>query len=82
MPADQSNIGMGRRRQSYTGPERPDDSNRSMDRAIGEGQIDERDEEYERGRTAGASGAGTPHQPIKPGTKIALDDAGLGGAGG
>jgi hypothetical protein len=79
MPADQPNIGMGNRRQGYTGPERPDDSNRSLDRSIGEGQVDGNDEQYEGGKVAGASGADTPHRPIKPGTRIDLDDAGLGG---
>jgi hypothetical protein len=80
MPADQSNIGMGRRRQGNTEPDRTDDSNRSLDRSIGEGQIDSDDEEYHRGKTAGARGADTPHRPVKPGTKIDLDDAGLGGS--
>jgi hypothetical protein len=80
MPADQSNIGMGRRRQGNTEPDRSDDSNRSLDRAIGGEQNDGEAVDYERGRTAGASGADTPHRPIKPGTKIDLDDAGLGGS--
>jgi hypothetical protein len=75
MPADQPNIGMGRRRQGDTGPDRTDDSNRSLDRAIGDGENDVAD--YERGKTAGASGADTPHRPVKPGTKRDLEEAGL-----
>jgi hypothetical protein len=75
MPADQSNIGMGRRRQGATGPDRTDDSNRSLDRAIGEdGSISAYDD-YERGKVAGASGADTAHAPVKPGTQRDLDDA-------
>jgi hypothetical protein len=79
MPADSSNIGMGRRRQGNTEPDRSDDSNRSLDRAIGEGDDSGGKEGYDRGKEAGASGADTPHQPMKPGTRRSLEDAGLDG---
>lgn len=78
MPADNSKIGMGRRRQGNTEPDRSDDSNRSLDRAI-DGAADA-DAGYDRGKAAGASGADTPHDPAKPGTRRDLEDAGLGGA--
>jgi hypothetical protein len=79
MPADQPNIGMGRRRQGYTGPDRTDDSNNRLDRAIDEERTDPGTEDYDRGKAAGASGAGTPHDDIKPGTRRRLEEAGLGG---
>jgi hypothetical protein len=73
MPADQSNMGMGRRRQGNTEPDRSDDRNRSLDRAIGSESTEE--DAYERGKEAGASGADTPHDPIKPGTRHRVEDA-------
>jgi len=76
MPADQPNIGMGRRRQGYTGPERNDDSNDRLDRAIGEEAS--ATDDYERGKEAGAHGPNRAHDPIKPGTQRAIEDAGLG----
>jgi hypothetical protein len=83
MPADQPNIGMGRRRQGKTGPDRNDDSNRSLDRAIAGEERNAADQGYERGKVSGASGADTPHREVKPGTQRALEDAGLGeGQGG
>jgi hypothetical protein len=75
MPADPSRIGTGRRRQGHTGPERSDDSNRSLDRAIDDSQP--ADADYERGKQAGAHGTDTPHRDIKPGTQRDLDDAGV-----
>jgi hypothetical protein len=77
MPADQSNIGMGRRRQGDTGPDRTDDSNRSLDRAIDSERASHDKEGYDRGKVAGASGAETPHEPLNPGTRSDLEDAGL-----
>jgi hypothetical protein len=77
MPADQPNIGMGRRRQGRTGPDRTDDSNRSLDRAIGGAEDNSADQDYERGKVSGASGADTPHREVKPGTRSTLEDAGL-----
>ncbi|CAN5883846.1 hypothetical protein BH23GEM9_BH23GEM9_34090 [soil metagenome] len=79
MPADSPNIGMGRRRQGYTGPDRDDDSKRSMDRAIDEERLAGESESFERGKVPGATGADTPHRPVKPGTRSDLEDAGLGG---
>jgi hypothetical protein len=75
MSADQSNIGMGRRRQGDTDPDRTDDSNRSLDRAIDESRG--ADTAYERGKVAGADGTDTPHQPMKPGTARDIEEAGL-----
>lgn len=75
MPADQSNIGMGRRRQGDTEPDRSDDRNRSLDRAIDEEQSPKAP--HERGRESGASGAAAPHAPAKPGTQSDLEDAGV-----
>lgn len=81
MPADQPNIGMGRRRQGAdTEPDRTDDSNRSLDREIDSERTAGDREGYDRGKVPGASGAGTPHQPVKPGTRSDLEDAGLGDA--
>jgi hypothetical protein len=77
MPADQSNIGMGRRRQGDTEPDRTDDRNRSLDRSIGSESTGTDD--YERGKEAGASGADTAHDPMKPGTRRSVEDAGLAG---
>jgi hypothetical protein len=77
MPADQSNIGMGRTRQGDTGPDRTDDSNRSLDRAIGGEENKGENEDYDRGKTAGASGTTTPHEPMKPGTRRAIEEAGV-----
>lgn len=76
MPADQPNLGMGRRRQGRTGPDRNDDSNHLLDRAIGEEATG--DDDYERGKVAGAHGPDRAHDPVKPGTRRALEDAGLG----
>jgi hypothetical protein len=74
MPADPSHIGTGRRRQGRTGPDRTDDSNRSLDRAIDKSQP--ADADYERGKQAGAHGTDSPHQHVKPGTQRDLvDDA-------
>jgi hypothetical protein len=64
VPADRSNIGMGRRRQGATEPDRNDDSNRSLERSIEE---EPSEEGYERGKTAGARGDRPPHDPVKPG---------------
>lgn len=75
MPADRPNIGMGRRRQGDTEPDRTDDSNRSLDRAIDAERFDGDKEGYERGKAAGARGAETPHEEIKPGVKRRLEEA-------
>lgn len=75
MPADRPNIGMGRTRQGDTGPDRDDDSNRSLERAIEEAPT--ADDDYERGKEAGAHSDRPPHDPAKPGTRSTLDDAGL-----
>jgi hypothetical protein len=74
MPVEQSGTGMGRRRQGDTEPDRPDDRNRSLERALDDGGR----EGYDRGRQAGAHGTDTPHEPLKPGTRKALEEAGLG----
>lgn len=79
MPADSPNIGMGRRRQGGTEPDRSDDSNRSLDRAIDGERIPDDKGDYDRGKVAGARGADTPHRNIKPGTRSDLEDAGLSG---
>lgn len=76
MPANRTNIGMGRRRQGNTEPERPDDRNRSMERDLEQARgLEAADSVFEPGKQPGARGADTPHQNIKPGTRIALDDA-------
>jgi hypothetical protein len=77
MPADRPNIGMGRRRQGDTEPDRPDDSKRALDRAIDDEGIAGDREDHERGRTPGARGVTTPHAPVKPGTRRDLEDSGL-----
>lgn len=77
MPADQPNIGMGRRRQGDTEPDRSDDRNRTLDRAIGEELNAAGTEDYDRGKVAGASGAGTAHREVKPGTRSAIEDSGV-----
>ncbi|HSJ23636.1 MAG TPA: hypothetical protein VK929_03055 [Longimicrobiales bacterium] len=77
MPADQPNIGMGRRRQGDTEPDRSDDRNRSLDRAIGEELRTAGTEDYDRGKEAGASGADTAHREVKPGTRSAIEDSGV-----
>lgn len=77
MPADQSGIGMGRRRQGDTEPDRTDDRNRSLDRAIDGARLDDERDGYDSGKVPGAGGAGAPHDPPKPGTRRDLEDAGL-----
>jgi hypothetical protein len=64
---------MGRRRQGDTGPDRSDDSNRALDRTL-DGDPDA-DTDYERGKEAGAYGVTSPHAPVSPGTRRALEDA-------
>jgi hypothetical protein len=56
MPADRPNIGMGRRRQGDTEPDRTDDSNRSLDRAIDDERVEGDREGYDRGKVPGAHG--------------------------
>jgi hypothetical protein len=73
MPADKPNIGTGRRRQGDTGPHRPDDSNRALERAMDEERS--ADDGYERGKTPGATGRDAPHRPLGPGSRRNLDDA-------
>jgi hypothetical protein len=75
MPADRPNIGMGRRRQGDTEPDRTDDSNRSLDRAIDDEPA--ADDDYERGKAAGAHSDRPPHDPAKPGTRSTIDEAGI-----
>jgi hypothetical protein len=75
MPADRPNIGMGRRRQGDTEPDRSDDSSRSVDRAIDDAPT--ADDDYERGKEAGAHSDRPPHDPMKPGTRSTVEDAGL-----
>jgi hypothetical protein len=77
MPSEQSKIGMGRRRQGDTEPDRGDDRNRSLDRAIE--KAPDGDTGYERGKQSGARGTTTPHEPVKPGTRRDLEDANPGG---
>jgi hypothetical protein len=67
MPAEQSKTGMGQRRQGDTEPDRRDDSNRSLDRAIDESRA--ADADYERGKQPGAHGVDGPHETMKPGTR-------------
>jgi hypothetical protein len=75
MPADKPGIGTGRRRQGDTEPDRGDDRNRSLDRALDESRS--ADAGYERGKQSGASGVDRPHEPLKPGTRRDLEEAGL-----
>jgi hypothetical protein len=75
MPADQPNIGMGRRRQGDTEPERSDDRNRSLDRAIDGERLDDENDAYDSGKVAGADGTDAPHQDVKPGTRSDITDA-------
>ena len=76
MPADRSNIGMGRRRQGNTEPDRSDDRNRSLERELEQARgLEAADSAFEPCKEPGARGADTPHRNIKPGVRIALDDA-------
>jgi hypothetical protein len=75
MPAEQSKSGMGRRRQGDTGPDRSDDSNPALERALEESQP--ADTDYERGKQAGASGVDQPHKPVKPGTQRDIEESGV-----
>lgn len=76
MPADRPNIGMGRRRQGDTEPDRTDDRNRSLERDIEQDMgLDAADSAFDPGKEPGARGAETPHRNIKPGTRSTLDDA-------
>jgi hypothetical protein len=75
MPADQSKTGMGQRRQGDTEPSRSDDSNRSLDRAIDKSRA--ADDDYERGKQAGAHGVEGPHETMKPGTRRSIEESGV-----
>ena len=68
------NQGMGRKRQSDTGPEQRNDRNRSLDREIeAEMELEMRGDLHERGRQPGAHGNRSPHREVKPGTKVDLE---------
>jgi hypothetical protein len=60
MPADRPNIGTGRRRQGDTEPDRGDDRNRSLERALDDEPTS--DDGYERGKVPGARGTGQPQR--------------------
>jgi hypothetical protein len=76
MPADQPNIGMGRRRQGDTEADRTDDRNRTLEREIDEeAGLEAADSAWEPGKEPGAHGATSPHRNVKPGTQSTLDDA-------
>ena len=69
-----SSQGMGRRRQSDTGPEQRNDRNRSLDREIeAEMELEMRGDLHERGRQPGAHGRRSPHRDVKPGTRLDLE---------
>jgi len=75
MPADRSNIGMGRRRQGDTERMETPDRNRTLEHGLEEeAGLEEADSAFEPGKQAGARGAERPHQNIKPGTRSTLEE--------